>query len=285
MANKIAILIGAYENQDYLDHLISKMLHPRVNIYVHLNKYNSSQFKGLIAKYKGSSQVHIYDELCVRWGGHTLMESFLFLIKKALNDDSNFYFHAITGSDILTRPINELVQFCDDNENKNFLNYHEMNPQWKFRYSCYDFHELINLRSNRYLRACALGLVRLQYLLHLRRKPLPFQSMMAGSSWWSLNRSAVSYLYEKLMSDNMKKSWKYTFAPDEIFYQCILYNSHFKDTLTGTNLCHLKWTGKSHPKTLTIEDYDIIKRPGIFFARKVHPSQSKELINKIFNEI
>jgi hypothetical protein len=283
---KIAILIGAYENPDYLDALVNKMIHPRVNIYIHINKYNYNDFVDMFSRYENHPSVHMYSECAVKWGGHSLIMSQFYLVKKALQDDENYYFHFITGADILVRPIEELIEFCDNNNQKNFLQvWNVTDKYWSLRYLCYNFYDIFDVRSNKFNFYLVKGIARLQYTMHLWRKKWPFKELKRGSGWWSLNRDALEYLYSSLMSKDIKKLWMYTHAPDETIYQCILYNSAFKDSLTGDNLCYLRWTGQPSPKTLTMDDWGDIQKSKQFFARKVHPIQSKELINTVFSII
>jgi hypothetical protein len=284
--NKIAILIGAYENPDYLDSLVQKMIHPRTNIYIHINKYNYNEFADMFKRYDNHPSVHMYSECFVKWGGHSLVFSQFYLVKEALKDKDNFYFHFITGADILVRPIEELIDFCDVNCKKNFLHVRGVNEKdWSFRYLCYHFYDVFNVRKSKFLWYLVKIIARLHYSLHLWRKSWPFAELKGGSGWWSLNRDALDFLYSSLMSDEIKKRWMYTHAPDETIYQCILYNSAFKDSLTGDNLCYLRWTGQPSPKTLTMDDWDNIQTSKLFFARKIHPVQSKELIDTVFSKI
>lgn len=284
--NKIAILIGAFENPQYLDALVQKMIHPRTNVYIHINKKNYQEFLWMFEKYAKHPSVHLYAEYAVNWGGHGMVESQLFLAKKALEDKENFYFHLITGSDILVRPISELIDFCEKNVNWNYLQLKDMRvPHWQLRYLCYNLYDIIDVRKNKLNFYFVKGLARLQYHLHLWRKKWPYKELKTGSGWWSLNRDALDFLYEKVMSKEIKKLWMYTHGPDEIIYQCILYNSSFKETLVGHNLCYLEWVGQPSPKTLTMDDWDKVYNSQLFFARKVHPLLSKEFIDKVFKQI
>ena len=283
---KIAILIGAYENPEYLDSLVQKMIHPRTNIYIHINKYNYNDFADMFRRYENHPSVHMYSECFVKWGGHSLAFSQFYLVDQALKDKDNFYFHFITGADILVRPIEELISFCDVNCDKNYLQVKNVNKkEWNYRYLCFHFFDIFNVRKSKFLWYLVKGIARIQYSLHFWRKSWPFNDLKGGSGWWSLNRNALEYLYSRLMSNDLKPRWMYTHAPDETIYQCILFNSEFKDSLTGENLCYLEWTGQASPKTMTINDWGAIQESELFFARKIHPLLSKELINLIFSQI
>lgn len=47
------------------------------------------------------------------------------LLKIALKDESNGFFHTLTGQDILVKPLRELYQFFDANSMNNYLSYGE----------------------------------------------------------------------------------------------------------------------------------------------------------------
>lgn len=53
--NKTAIMIGAFQNPEFLDTLIQSLSSEQTNIYVSINKYYESDFKDLISKYKDSN--------------------------------------------------------------------------------------------------------------------------------------------------------------------------------------------------------------------------------------
>lgn len=72
---KHAFLIGAYKNPDYLKSLIFSLLSENSNIYVHINKYNESQFVGLKQYFSSYDNVSFYSQINVQWGGITFLES------------------------------------------------------------------------------------------------------------------------------------------------------------------------------------------------------------------
>ncbi|RQP16427.1 MAG: glycosyl transferase, partial [Parapedobacter sp.] len=62
---------------------------------------------------------------------------------------------------------------------------------------------------------------------------------------------------------------KYSWAPDEFFFQTMLYNSPYRENIINDNLRYINWNGgKSSPKILTTEDLTVLKASRKFFARK-----------------
>ena len=119
---KHAFLIGAYKNPLYLESLINSLDSEKSNIYVHVNAESWIQFKYLATKYQAKSNVHFLHDIKVLWGGSSLLQSIILLIRSALQEKDNQVFHLITGQDILIKPLSELFAFFDGNPN-NYLSW------------------------------------------------------------------------------------------------------------------------------------------------------------------
>lgn len=79
--------------------------------------------------------------------------------------------------------------------------------------------------------------------------------------------------------------FKYTWAPDELFFHTILYNSPLKKTLVNRSLWYIDWNTNGSPKTLTLDDYDRIVRSDALFARKFDETESKLLLSELYYEL
>ena len=65
-------------------------------------------------------------------GGYSLLRQIFDLLRLAMQDESNGYFHMLTGQDILIKPLTELYQFFDANSERNYLSFGKnlmLNPQ------------------------------------------------------------------------------------------------------------------------------------------------------------
>ena len=122
---------------------------------------------------------------------------------------------------------------------------------------------------------------------------LPPRTMPAGlepvgrSQWMSLTLDAVRYLLEYLDGHpGVAKFFKLTWAPDEILFQTILYNSPFRSSLVNNNLRYIDWSkGQASPKVLKVEDLDGMLASGKLFARKFDLAQFPEVIEKLDKKI
>lgn len=275
---KHAFLIGAYKNPNYLKGLILSLNSPSSNIYVHINRYNFMEFKEIINFFKKHDNIHFYSAVKVKWGGSSLLDSVTYLVGKSLEDSENQYFHLMTGQDILIRPLNELFDFFLQNKGVNFLSFERLPGCEMDRYLLYHLYDVLNVRHNKLTYLCETAVVKLQKLFNVKRTPV-CNEMYWGSGWWSLQRDALEYLFK--IKNKYRKYIKNTFAPDEMIYQTILLNAENKFNVVNDNLRYMIWDGNSGPRTLGQNDYESIVNSNCFFARKVEPEISGDLIKLI----
>lgn len=284
---KHAFLIGAFQNPEYLKGLVLSLDSDKSNIYIHVNKRNEAEFLEFREWCRQRDNVHFYCSIKINWGGHTMIQSQVFLLKEAMKNEENEIFHFISGQDILVRPLGELFEYCQNNQG-NFIEYRSFPANCGVDWSRYDYYwalEFINYRSGVMAKIIVRGLVLLQRLLHIKRKRPDFSTPMSGSCWWSIRRDAAKVINDYFANKSNWDRIKYTCAPDEFFTHSILFNSPLRDTMTGHNLTYLEWTGGNGPKILTEIDYEKIKASGLFFARKVIPGMSDKLIEMIYKDI
>ena len=70
-----------------------------------------------------------------------------------------------------------------------------------------------------------------------------------------------------------------------IFFQTLILNSSFKDTVINETLREIQWNGQSNPKVYTINDYEMLKQSTALFARKFDSDIDHEIIEKIYEDI
>jgi hypothetical protein len=112
--------------------------------------------------------------------------------------------------------------------------------------------------------------------------------LYGGSNWWSLSRSCLEYAlnYSK-ENPEFKKALKYTFAPEEIFFQTILMQSPFKNDLVNDNLVYIDWEFRNgnRPAHLDISDLEKLNNSHKLFVRKIISPVSDELKNELIKKL
>ena len=70
-----------------------------------------------------------------------------------------------------------------------------------------------------------------------------------------------------------------------IFFQTLILNSPFKNTVVHNTLREIQWNGGPNPKTYTLEDYQLICESEALFARKFDSEVDNEIIKKVYQYI
>ncbi len=294
---KQAILITAYKNFAHLVDIID-FFDDSFYIYIHIDK--KSKISQKIYK---ELQTNVYvkmvsQKFVVNWGGLNHLKSILFLGEAALKNKDIQYFHLISGQDF---PIKNIIQFkkmIDDSKAKGFLEYFEIPTKgWGNenggldRVTYYHLYDVLNAKKH---IKWMWKFVNLQKKLHVKRSIAnKTPKLYGGSTWWSLSRGVLQYVVDY----TSKKPYlfnrlKYTFCPEEIYFQTVIMNSAFSKQIINNNLRYIDWNpdrvGKHNPSPaiLNLSDFEKISTSDKLFARKFEKPTSdilKAAVQKSIN--
>jgi len=285
---KHAILIIAHGNFRHLMRLISH-IDSNCQVYIHLDRkwvlskqeYDTlSQFptvKGIFSRYR------------INWGGFNMLKTALYLLKKAVCDKEIQYFHLLSGQDYPIRPVTEFTKFIEENNGKEFLEYHILpyhgwdNGTYR-RYEYFFFHDLFNFKTTKGRRWINKAL-QFQMKWNIKRRiPHHFEKLYGGCCWFSLSRDCIKYVLEYTHKYPAFYRWlKYTFVPEETYFHSVVLNSPFKINVVNRSLRYVDWRFRNGncPANLDESDYEALRTSDAFFARKFTKEISAELINLI----
>ena len=103
-----------------------------------------------------------------------------------------------------------------------------------------------------------------------------------GSQWWVLHSNAINYIIEYLAQNpQVLNFFKYTWAPDELLFQTILYGSPLVKDIKSLSLWYIDWNTNGPPKTLDSDDIDTLLQSKALLARKFDKNKSLDLIHKL----
>ena len=107
----------------------------------------------------------------------------------------------------------------------------------------------------------------------------------SGAAWWDLSRRVIERIFEaEPFLTYLRRRFEPVVLPDEAFFQTAILN--FPRELLLANATRRFYTfpttGKSlHPHTLTIEHLPEIRASDAFFARKIDPVESADLLDAL----
>ena len=103
-----------------------------------------------------------------------------------------------------------------------------------------------------------------------------------GSQWWILHSSAINYMIEyTTQNPKVYNFFKYTWAPDELFFQTILYSSPNAENIELLSQWYIDWSANGPPKTLDSDDIDNLLQTEALLARKFDKNKSLDLIHRL----
>lgn len=278
---KIAHLILAHAAPAQLLKLIGALEHRNAWCFVHLDR--KVDIRAFPFLRDGERIMLVPDRVDVGWGAYSIVEATIHGFQAIVDSGIDFdYVNLLSGADYPLQSPSVIHDFFARNTGKNFMEYYSVLNEWteavprltKYHLTNYNF-------PGKYLAQ--------EWMNRL----LPARTMPAGlepvgrSQWMSLTLGAVRYILEYLNGHPaVVKFFKLSWAPDEIIFQTILYNSPFRTSLVNDNLRYIDWSkGQASPKVLTEDDLERMEASGKLFARKFDLARFPAVLGELDTKI
>jgi hypothetical protein len=284
---KHALLITAYKDFPVLEALVNSFKHHDVYIFIHIDK--KSKFISLeeIKSLKSQPNIILLKErLTINWGSFNHLLALISLLKKAAEIQDITYFHALSGQDILIKDLNYFFDFFNKYAGKSFISSFPL-PTKKWtggginRLSHYQLYDTLNAKGFLFKKVNH-RFINLQKLFGISREPIKgVEKLYGGGTWWSLNREAVDYSLQFIkLNKQFLKRFKYSFCPEEIFFQTILLNSPLHGNIINDDLRYIDWVRRNGncPAILDETDLELLRSSPKLFARKFQTPISSNLL-------
>ncbi len=269
-ADKHAYLIIAHEKEDLLLYLIKQLDHPDNDIYIHIDKKAPFDGHSYSVKY---SKLHILKKrIDARWGDYSLVEVELLLFEEASSHGKYSYYHLLSGVDLPIKTQEYIHKCCEMNHGKEFIGFADITQKELLFRSSHIFLFSREFKSeNIIIRAVRYLFIRIQDLVGFKRNNDCV--IKKGSQWCSLTEDLVIYILNH--KNEIKKRFKWTFCPDEMFVHTLCWNSMFKEKIYSYNTAeefdgckrYINWlNGELLP--IRKSDIEQIKNSDRWFARK-----------------
>ncbi|BCS54647.1 glycosyl transferase [Geobacter sp. SVR] len=207
----------------------------------------------------------------VIWGGWRLVAVELEAIRHLLAADADWkYYINLSGQDYPIKPLPTIKEILRAAWPRNFIR------SWPF--SAIRELEPDDPHLPRQLAFEAFGrLVRTRYRLPF---PRSLDIRFKGSNWHMLTREFCCWLLEDPLSRRVARMVRYTFIPDEIFFQAVIMNSPFREMRTDFRRFVI-WPG---PKILGLEDYPRLLESDCLFGRKFDENHDRRVLQHLADD-
>jgi len=283
---RVAYLIIAHNEVYVLNRLIALLDWPGNSIFVLIDSKSD-----IIGKIQSNSLKYSDIELLqsgkITWGGFSLIEAELYLMKKAVQGKYDYYC-LLSGVDLPLKSQDSIHCALRDNYGKEYVG---INEGWlklrkeEIRYNVFHpFQEYVGRKENA-LWALERIIVKIQTPFINRTKSYDME-FEVGPQWFCITNRFCEYVLSK--EPWIKRTFRYTEFCDEVFLQTILINSEFNDNIYKPGhdqyeqCCRLIDWERGKPYVWRDDDYDDMINSSAWFARKFSTAVDKEIIDKIY---
>ena len=277
---KIAHLILAHSEPGQLERLIDRLWHEQSDFYIHLDlKSSLDAFRYLE---RDNRVFFVKNRVKVSWGTYSLVQATINSFEEILASAEYDFINLMSAQDYPLKSADYIYDFLEQNKGKAFMHCLSIETEWT--------EAQIRLRKYDFGTFAFKGKYRLQAIWNA---VMPARKMPDGlkpygrSQWFTIPAECVEYAL-KYLKDNseIERFFRYTWAADELIFQTILYNSHYRDCIVNDNLRYIDWSErKTSPKTLTIADSRSLMNFDGLFARKFNAKIDAEILALIDSKI
>lgn len=295
---KHAFLILAHNNWPQLKELIQALDDEDFTLFIHIDKRAKSFCIDDFKDITNLSRVYFFSEFKCYWGGYSLVESELLLLKKASQIHFDYY-HLLSGSDYPIKSNEYIKNFFELHNGNEFVHF-DTDERLAADKELYRrtalFHWLQNYRKRfkhqwmnnmfTFFEHCLLGI---QTVLRVNRVPKDVE-IYYGSQWFSITDGFVTYVLSQ--EKFIKKLFSYTSCSDELVFQTLIMRSDFKENLfikertnsLESNMRMIDWKRGSNgsPYVWQQKDIEELKVSSCLFARKFSNDIPTALKRSIF---
>lgn len=276
-----AFVLSVHTNPDQIKLLVKTLLFG--DVFIHVDKKQESLFQQLKDYYAKYENVHVIENrISVNWSGLSQVIATLNLLEAVKSMNKNYdYVHFISGQDLLLLSQKELDSFIQQKKKKEFIEVNKIG-NYKWRLKQYSFFR--ENPNNRKIFFRLLDIfIRVIQLPFIHRKNLDSMDLYKGSQWFSITYPCALYVLEQSL--NYIDDFKFTACPDEHFFQVLIMNSNFKNSVDCNNYRYIVFDGlNTSPKTLTLEDFEKFMNGNYMFARKFDSNVDNMVIKKVLEK-
>ena len=273
---KLAHLILAHANPTQLLRLVTKLKHNDAHIFIHLDEKTDIQPFRFISDNK--NVFFIKNRYRVYWGGYSIVQATVNSFEEILATGNAYdYINLLSGQDYPIKNVKVIHDFFTANPGQIFMNFLSVKNEWQEALPRIERYHLLNwhLPFGTYTAERMVNA-----LLPVRHLPKGIEPV-GRSQWFTATPESIAYIVQ-YVRDNRKivEFFKLTWAPDEMIFHTILYNSEFRNKMVNDNLLYVDWSErKPSPKLLNMEDAVALRHSEKFFARKFNIAIDSKILD------
>ena len=272
---KLAHIILTHANPSQVLRLVDRLDDGGSDFFIHVDgKTDIATFQEKLTR----PNVHfVKKRQKVYWAGYSIVEATLMAFEEVLGSGSRYdYINLLSGQDYPIVSTSWIHEFLAARPGRAFMHALQVEHEWQEAIPRIKKYHLVNF----HFRGRFLVEKLINTLLPARKMPNGLIAV-GRSQWFTITPECAQYIVDYLHANpNVVRFFKLSWAPDEMIFQTILFNSPFRDCIVNDNLLYVDWSEKkASPKLLTIRDAIDITSSGKLFARKFDNRQDGEILD------
>lgn len=273
---KLAYLILCHKDPEQVVRLIDSLDNAASMFVVHVDGRSNEVANELRASLSDRNNIFFVKRYRCYWGCFGIVQATISCINEIVRHNFDYAF-LISGQDYPLKSRAYVEDFLAKNSNGEFIEAFPLLEanRWSDQEGPY----------NPEYRASGLVLsMRGRVFPTKLKRRMPFGYIPhGGSQWWCLSRSAISYIADFIIKHpRFVRYCRFSFIPDEMFFQTLLANSKFKSRIaTSTTYVDFKNPIPPYPKTLDEGDLNHLSDQAWLFGRKFETDKSRNLITML----
>ncbi len=290
---KHAYLLLIHENTFVLKRLIQLLDYEYNDIFIHVDK--NSKFVNVeeIRRWAKKSKVVILKKYKVFWGTNSISLAEIELLKMAVNTSKYAYYHFLSGADLPIKTQQEIHEFFDANQGKEFIHFGTKQYQQDIacRYVSYHFFsKQLGRKRDPFWRNLETYSLAIQRRLNIDRTRNVSFEFYGGANWCSITEQFAQYVVCKWKK--YSKAFRLTQISDELIWQTMIMDSPYKNNLYISDfednykacMRYIDWK-RGTPYVFRSEDLDEILHADEMFARKFDEKIDKSIVDEIYQKL
>lgn len=282
---KIAYIILAHKYPEQLARLVNRLATENTAFFIHVDgKTSASTYSSMVNQLQGVPNVTFIKRYKCFWGGFQIIQATLEGIKTLIKSNVEFdYGILLSGQDYAIKSNIYINKFLEQQQGKEFIEFcslYSPENKWHNQGGYYQSLKRVEWWHFRF---------RSKHLCIKQKRKFP-QGLepYGGSQWWCLSRNCLNYINDFVAKNPAFVNYfKYTFIPDELFFQTLILNSPFKANAINDDLRYADWENPNPnvPATLLKDDFPKLKASSKLFARKFDLTRDQEILEQIDEQL
>jgi hypothetical protein len=269
---KIAYLVAVHKNAAQVGRLLRRLASDESKFLIHVDRRAGRAFEAAVRREAESVSAEFVRRHRCFWGGFGLVRAALSGIEHLVAEGIPFdYVVLLSGQDYPLRSAAAIESFFREADGRSYI-HNERLPTSFWDGGGFSRVEQWHLVSYR--------------ALHLR---VPWQRTVpaglapyGGEAWWSMSRPVAEHVVQFVAANPaVVRFFEHALIADELFFQTIVMNSPFADTVVNDHRRYIDWSADPGPAVLGMSDLSALRHSDKLFARKFDEHVDSQVLDAL----